>query len=223
MPVSFLELRGRELACMRLEGPALEVRRRGEGARLFPVRHLKQLVLHGAAEQWLLVLSQLALQGTTVTVFDDGETRLLLCPAKPQRPLLEDTLAHWDSSAGEVFDDWLFDQTRHLLSRRSGGDARLLYEAALAHQPAWFAGRAKAALVAGLMRYGMVPDSTLLMRVAEKMVPLLLLEAYPPDCLSLRQQAAWCWRHDLSARVEQWCERLLYASWHGQWLTRERK
>lgn len=221
MPVSFLELRGRELAGMRLEGPALEVLRKGEGARLFPVRHLKQLVFHGAAEQWLLVLSQLALRGTTVTVFDDGETKLLLCPAKPSRPLLADTLKHWEAGAEESLDDWVLDQARHLLSRRL--EARLLYEAAQARQPAWLAARAQAALVAGLLRYGMVPDSALLMRVAKKMVPLLLLEAYPDDCPSLRQQAAWCWRYDLNARVEKWCERLLYASWHGQWHTRSRK
>lgn len=211
MPVSLLELRSSHITSMRLEGPALELALVDQAARLFPLRHLSQVVMHGSATPWLAVLAELALKGVSVVLFEAGALRLVMCPPAPRRPALGETLAHWDVEADDALQDWAHDQAGHLLSRYAPHARRVLHGAALAHEPAWLGSRLRAVVRAGLVQRGLPPDTVLLARVADALVPLLLLELYPADRHSLRDQAQWCWRHDLVGRVNRWCERLALA------------
>lgn len=119
MAATCLVIDSRRLENLSIDGPALKVRMRTQSPRLFPLRRLSRIHVVGAIKDGLESLLHCAENQIPVAFFTvAGRLRCQL-----YFPVFENSIiSHWlehvdfDVEARQIYDDWLFHQTLHVIS-----------------------------------------------------------------------------------------------------------
>jgi hypothetical protein len=119
MAATCLVIDARRLDSLSVDGPALKVRMRSQSSRMFPLRRLSRVHVVGAIKDGLEPLLHCAENQIPVAFFTvSGRLRCQL-----YFPVFENSIiSHWlehvdfDVEAKQLYDDWLFHQTLHVIS-----------------------------------------------------------------------------------------------------------
>lgn len=120
MAATCLVIDARMLESLSVEGPTLKVRMRSQSPRLFPLRRLSRVHVVGAIKDGLDSLLHCAENQIPVAFFSvSGRLRCQLYFPVYENSVLSHWLEHvdFDIEARQLYDDWLFHQTLHVISR----------------------------------------------------------------------------------------------------------
>ena len=119
MAATCLVIDARSLDSLSVDGPALKVRMRSQSPRLFPLRRLSRVHVVGVIKDGLEPLLHCAENQIPVAFFTvSGRLRCQLYFPVYENSIISHWLEHvdFDVEARQLYDDWLFHQTLHVLS-----------------------------------------------------------------------------------------------------------